>query len=75
MGKLADFVILSDDPTAVDPETLSDIRVQVTIKDDKVIYRAEAGTRKGESDRAPLFADPEGAERLLHAMYEGFSRL
>ncbi|MGI9509627.1 MAG: amidohydrolase [Geminicoccaceae bacterium] len=40
-GKLADFVILSDDPTAVDPETLDQIEVLVTIKEDEVIFEAE----------------------------------
>jgi predicted amidohydrolase YtcJ len=40
-GKLADFVILSDDPTAVDPEQLDQLRVLVTIKEDRVIYGAE----------------------------------
>ena len=39
-GKLADFVILSDNPTAVDPETLADLEVRVTIKEDRVIYDA-----------------------------------
>ncbi|WP_299424858.1 amidohydrolase [uncultured Shimia sp.] len=51
VGKVADFVILSDDPTAVDPETLADIKVQVTIKHDKEIYRAPDGPQK-----ANLFA-------------------
>jgi predicted amidohydrolase YtcJ len=40
-GKLADFVILSDDPTAVDPEKLDQLRVLITIKEDKVVYDAE----------------------------------
>ncbi len=39
-GKLADFVILSDDPTAVDREELDLLRVLVTIKEDGVIYAA-----------------------------------
>jgi len=39
-GKLADFVILSDDPTAVDPETLADLSVLQTIKEDEVIFDA-----------------------------------
>ena len=38
MGKLADFVILSDDPTAIDPEVLDTIKVLVTIKEDKVVF-------------------------------------
>ncbi|MFO1121300.1 MAG: amidohydrolase family protein [Hyphomicrobiales bacterium] len=38
-GKLADFVILSADPTAIDPETLDQIQVVETIKEGKSIYR------------------------------------
>jgi len=37
-GKLADFVILSEDPTAVDPEGLDQLRVLFTIKEDVVVY-------------------------------------
>jgi predicted amidohydrolase YtcJ len=40
-GKIADFVILSANPTAVDPETLADLKVLVTIKEDRVIYEAD----------------------------------
>lgn len=45
VGKLADFVVLSDDPTAVDPETLDQLRVLVTIKEDAVVH--EAGPEDG----------------------------
>ncbi|AWB33381.1 amidohydrolase [Orrella marina] len=38
-GKLADFVILSDDPTAVNPEILDTLNVMQTVKKGKVIYR------------------------------------
>ena len=48
VGKVADFVILSDDPTAVDSETLAEIKVQVTIKRDKEIYRAPDGPQKAD---------------------------
>jgi predicted amidohydrolase YtcJ len=41
-GKLADFVILSADPTAVDPETLNGIKVVETIKEDVTVYRRAA---------------------------------
>ncbi len=41
VGKIADFVVLSDDPTEVDPEMLAEIDVLVTIKEDRVIYDAE----------------------------------
>lgn len=40
-GKLADFVVLSDDPTAIDPETLDTLKVMKTIKEDVVIYEAK----------------------------------
>jgi predicted amidohydrolase YtcJ len=38
VGKLADFVILSKDPTAVDPETLDTLKVLMTIKEDNVVF-------------------------------------
>ena len=37
-GKLADFVILSDDPTAIDPETLDKLKVLMTIKEGSVVF-------------------------------------
>jgi predicted amidohydrolase YtcJ len=40
VGKLADFVIVSDDPTEVDPETLDSLRVMVTIKVGETVYDA-----------------------------------
>ena len=40
-GKLADFVILSADPTAVDPETLDQLKVLVTVKEGNVVYAAD----------------------------------
>lgn len=70
-GKLADFVILSDDPTAVDPETLSDLQVLATIKEDRVIYEAPKGTRKAQIEDHPFMTDPEMGEPLLDAMYAG----
>jgi predicted amidohydrolase YtcJ len=39
-GKLADFVILTEDPAAVDPETLDQIVVAETIKEGVTIYTA-----------------------------------
>jgi len=48
VGKLADFVILSDDPTAVDPETLDQIKVVETVKEGSSIYVA------AEEDTAAL---------------------
>jgi predicted amidohydrolase YtcJ len=48
-GKFADFVVLSANPVAVDPETLADLKVLVTIKEDAVIYDAGEGTERSES--------------------------
>lgn len=42
VGKLADFVILSKDPTAVKPETLDQLQVVETIKEGESIYRLDA---------------------------------
>jgi adenine deaminase len=44
VGKLADFVILSDDPTAVDPETLDTLKVTETVKEGRTIFRLDAQT-------------------------------
>jgi len=72
-GKRADFVILSDDPTAVDPETLAELKVQITIKDNKVVYEAEQGTKRGELRVSPFATDPAVADQFLHAMYQGLA--
>jgi hypothetical protein len=45
-GKLADFVILSADPTAVDPETLSQLRVIETIKEGETVFRLDEKAQK-----------------------------
>jgi predicted amidohydrolase YtcJ len=39
-GKLADFVILSNNPLAVKPEELISLKVVETIKQGKSVYRA-----------------------------------
>jgi len=38
-GKLADLVILSDNPITVDPMLIKDIQVVETIKEGETIYR------------------------------------
>jgi len=44
-GKLADFAILSKDPTAVDPVTIAEIKVTETVKEGKTIYRLDPAAR------------------------------
>ncbi|WP_417840138.1 amidohydrolase family protein [Tritonibacter scottomollicae] len=51
VGKLADLVILSKDPTAIDPETLDTIVVLETIKEGDTIY--EASQREGRLNYLP----------------------
>jgi hypothetical protein len=41
-GKLADLVVLSEDPLSVDPEKLKEIKVLMTIVDGRVEYRSKA---------------------------------
>ncbi len=40
-GAVADFVILSEDPTAISPNRIKDIKVERTIKGDVVLYQSE----------------------------------
>jgi predicted amidohydrolase YtcJ len=55
-GKLADFAILSKDPTAVEPTTIAEIKVTETVKEGKTIFRLEPGARadRGAPDISPL---------------------
>ncbi len=69
-GKLADFVLLSDDPTAIDPETLDEIEVMATIKEDVVIYEATGESRRGDIPTSPFMNDPVTAHTFLHVMYQ-----
>jgi predicted amidohydrolase YtcJ len=66
-GKLADFAILSKDPTAVEPSTIADIRVTETVKEGKTIFRLETGARadRGAPDISPLLV-AFGAHRGAH---------
>jgi predicted amidohydrolase YtcJ len=63
VGKLADLVILSEDPSAIDPEALYRIKVVETIKEGESIYRiADDKLPK----KASLDSDPVG--NLLRGM-------
>ena len=52
VGKLADFVILSADPTAVDPETLDTLKVTETVKDGRTVFRLETQTTQATENPA-----------------------
>ena len=53
-GKLADLVILSEDPTAIDPETLDQLTVVETIKEGLTIYSArDSGSADSLAFRPP----------------------
>jgi len=43
VGKLADFVVLSDNPMTVPEDTIADIKVVQTIKEGEVVYQRSAG--------------------------------
>ncbi len=45
VGKLADFAVLSKDPTKVPPATIADIHVTQTIKEGKTIFRRDASAQ------------------------------
>jgi hypothetical protein len=55
VGKLADFAILSADPTAVDPRTIDTITVTETVKEGKSIFRLQPGQR---AERTPANIGP-----------------
>lgn len=40
-GKIADFVVLSDNPLAVDPETLDQLKVLKTVKEGETVFERE----------------------------------
>jgi hypothetical protein len=65
VGKLADFAILSADPTAVDPRTIDTIKVTETVKEGRSIYRMTAGKRAE--------AEPANITPLLRMLNAGGS--
>lgn len=78
VGKDADFVVLSADPFAVDPEKLSELKVMETIKAGKSIYRADAKSGVGPRawpaitwDSKPREPGGGGRELLIDAAPEG----
>lgn len=66
VGKLADFVILSGDPTAADPETLAELKVLETIKEDESIF--VHGQKKADLLRPRDITNP-GMHEMFHQLY------
>jgi predicted amidohydrolase YtcJ len=46
VGKLADFVLLDQNPLAVDPLKIDQIKVLETIKQDKTVYRRDPAAKQ-----------------------------
>ncbi len=65
-GKLADLVILSDDPTAIDPEALDTIKVVETIKEGETIYLA--GQKDGRLEYHPRLDGTDPYAGFLRAL-------
>jgi len=63
VGKLADFAILSRDPTTGDPRTIDTIKVTETVKEGKSIFRLEPGK---QAEATPANIGP-----LLQVMASG----
>jgi predicted amidohydrolase YtcJ len=63
VGKLADFAILSRDPTTGDPRTIDTIKVTETVKEGRTIFRLEPGK---QADATPADIGP-----LLQVMASG----
>lgn len=63
-AKLADLVMLSADPTAVDPETLDALRIGETVKEGETVFALnEAEMRRG----GPMIAPGGAAEQSFAA--------
>ncbi|WP_077400674.1 amidohydrolase [Microbulbifer agarilyticus] len=74
VGKLADFVVLSEDPTAVPSEKLADLKVLKTIKKDKVIFESKPGEPSARLRYAPFSNSPEAGHHVLDALVSGMSK-
>ncbi|KPF69125.1 amidohydrolase [beta proteobacterium AAP99] len=63
VGKLADFVILTKDPTAVVPSTIADIQVAETIKEGMSVFKLQQTAANSANE-----AVTETFSRMLHRM-------
>jgi len=71
VGKLADFVVLSKDPTAVDPDTLDELKVIETIKEGvSVFVLTPAEQRRSDLMLGPNRGVDSGFSRFLRVTTE-----
>jgi predicted amidohydrolase YtcJ len=78
VGKLADFAVLSADPTKVDPDAIDRIKVTQTIKEGRTIFRLDARQqRKAELMIRPDRDGNDPFARFLSAtaVYRDFAAL
>lgn len=75
LGKRADFVLLSDDPTVVPTDKLDELSILVTIKDDEIVYEATNDLREGSLQNWPFLQSPDTAHRFLHVIYGAIDAL
>lgn len=69
VGKLADLVILSGDPTAVDPETIDTLKVVETIKEGETVFAlTDATKRQGDLMHKPSVSGRYAFAELLRQM-------
>jgi predicted amidohydrolase YtcJ len=71
-GKVADFVVLSDDPFKVNIEDLDDLTIVETIKAGKSIYKAgDKGAKVGMGSLPPLpMIAAEGADTVVSSAHD-----
>ncbi|MDP4917226.1 MAG: amidohydrolase [Haliea sp.] len=58
VGKLADFVVLSENPLTIDPDELASIRILETIKEGQAVYR-RADLQSASTAPAPFGIAPQ----------------
>ena len=69
VGKLADLVILSADPTAVDPETIDQIKVSETIKQGETVFATTDKELKKTEMMIPSRIENRGLMELFRQAY------
>ena len=71
VGKLADFVVLSKDPTAVDPDTIDELKVTETIKEGASVFvLTPAEQRRTDMMLGPNRSVESGFSRFLRVTTE-----